>query len=81
MPGRAERDPRLPGEEARSGPSKSLQDGLDCGPAGNLPVARPGRWDPCVPEGQGARARARARGEGGGRAEGGAVRVGAQIPI
>lgn len=34
VPGRAERDPRLPGEERDLVPRNSLQDGLDRGPAG-----------------------------------------------
>ena len=65
MPGQAERDPRLPGEERDLVPRNSLQDGLDCGPAEEPAGGAAGVGILGFP-----------RGEGGGRkAEGGGVCV------
>ena len=67
VPGQAERDPRLPGEERDLVPRNSLQDGLDCGPAGEPAGGAAGVGILGFPRGEG---------EGGGRrAEGGCVCV------
>ena len=71
VPGRAERDPRLPGEERDLVPRNSLQDGLDCGPAGEPARGTAGVGILAFPRAKGRGARGKGQGQRAGGGVGG----------